>query len=119
MSQIWRYFWFVPEARKDGQSGIFLEPAIRQSELAEEKHRTAVGLDAPRMNAVLAESGLGMGWRIFRRGAHRFRITARLSPTFAVTRCALKAKFGTVDGHFFQQHDAESGTPSGQPAGPS
>jgi hypothetical protein len=49
-------FWLVTEAREDWQPGILLEPLVRQSKLAEEKYRSAVGFDAPGVNAVLTKS---------------------------------------------------------------
>jgi hypothetical protein len=73
-----RTFLLEPQARENRQPGIFLEAGISQCELAEKKHRTAVGFDTARMSAVLAEPNSRLRRRIFLRCVHGLRITVRL-----------------------------------------
>jgi hypothetical protein len=65
----------VTGAGEDRQAGIFLETSVGQSQLAEEKYRSAVGLDASRVNAFGAESSERRGRSVFRGRNHWISIT--------------------------------------------
>src|ERR1700687_5407571 len=68
-------FSLVTDAGEDWQPGIFLEAGVGQSQLAHNEYRTAIGLDAPGMNAVLAESGWAGDLRRVPKSDHGFSIT--------------------------------------------